>query len=190
VSAAARRMLGRLAALGLLLAVPALVYGAVVLPIGAHIAGLEGEATSLEDTLHRYQRIAGERAQLAALVRKAEEEQPDTALYLDGSSDALAAAQLQERLKQIVKASGGTVDSVRVLESAPEGPYRRVSVQLLIETRVAGLRALLYGVETGKPYLFVKSITVTNIAGVRPDSAMADSGDLDVRLEIFGYRKG
>jgi hypothetical protein len=63
-------------------------------------------------------------------------------------------------------------------------------VQLLIETRVAGLRALLYGVETGKPYLFVKSITVTNIAGVRPDSAMADSGDLDVRLEIFGYRKG
>ncbi|MGE5146251.1 MAG: type II secretion system protein GspM [Candidatus Eiseniibacteriota bacterium] len=190
MSPAMRRVLSRTAAVGLLLAVPALLYGAVVLPVRAYVGGLETEIAGLEDALGRYQRIAGERTQLAALVRHAAQQQPDTGLYLEGSSDALAAAQLQDLLNQIVKSSGGAVDSVRVLQSAAEGPNRRVSVQLLIETRVTALRAMLYSIETGKPYLFVKSITVNSIAGVRPDSPVEDSSDLDVRLEVYGYRKG
>jgi general secretion pathway protein M len=190
MSAGARRVFGRLAALGLLLAVPVVLYGAVVVPVRAYVAGLEAQVGSLEDTLQRYQRIAGERGRLAVLVRDAADEQPDAALYLEGSSDALAAAQLQELLNRLVKSSGGSVDSVRVVQSVAEGPYRRVSVQLLIETRIGGLRALLHGVETGKPYLFVKSLTVNSIGGVRPDSPVEDASDLDVRLEVYGYRKG
>jgi general secretion pathway protein M len=190
MTAAIPRLLPRLAALGLLLAVPAVVYLAAVMPVADHIAGLEGEVATLEESLERYQRIADQRVQLAAQVRGAADDEPDSGLYLDGSSDALAAAQLQELMKKIVGASGGTLDSVRVMESVAEGPYRRVSLQLLIETRIAGLRALLYGVEAGTPYLFIKSISVENVSGVRPDRPMLEPADLDVRLEVFGYRKG
>jgi general secretion pathway protein M len=190
MSAAARRILGRLAALGLLLAVPALIYAVAILPVQLHVGALHAEATSLEEALQRYQRIVGQRAELAAQMRQATADKPDAASYLEASSDALAAAQLQDLLKQIVLSSGGTLDSVRVLQSTVEGPYRRVSVQLLIETRIDGLRALLYGVETRIPYLFVKNISVNSISGVRPDSPASEPADLDVRLEVFGYRKG
>jgi hypothetical protein len=190
MTASLNRALRRAIALALLLAVPWLAYLGAVMPVRAYYQGLVAEAATLEDTLARYRALGEERAALALQLRGAEAQEPDSALYLEGASDALAAAQLQDLLNGIVRESDGSVDSVRVMESAEDGPYRRISVQLLIESRIDALRKILHGIETGKPYLFVKSIGIANISGVRPNSALTEPADLDVRLEIYGYRKG
>ncbi len=184
------RLLRRLLALALLLAVPAGLYLGGVAPVRAYYESLVAKAGTLEDTLARYRKLGAERPQLAVALRHAEAREPDTALYLEGASDALAAARLQERLNTIVKDSGGSIDSVRVLESAPDGPYRRVSVELLIESRIDALRTILYRIETGKPSLFIKSVNITTITGIRLGRPMTEPADLDVRLEVYGFRKG
>lgn len=184
------RLLRRLLALALLLAVPALLYLGAVAPVRAYYNSLVAKAATLEDTLARYRKLGAERPQLAVALRSAEAREPDAALYLEGASDALAAARLQERLNTIVKDSGGSIDSVRVLESAPDGPYRRVSVELLIESRIEALRAILYRIETGKPSLFIKSVNITTITGIRLGRPLTEPADLDVRLEVYGFRKG
>jgi general secretion pathway protein M len=183
-------ILRRVLALVLLLAVPGLIYLGAVMPVRAYYLGLVVEAASLEDALARYEKLGADRPVLAAQLRNAEDQEPDAALYLDGASDALAAARLQELLNAIVREHGGAIDSVRVMESMEEGPYRRVSVQLLIETRIEALRGILHGIETGKPYLFVKTIGIANVSGLRPDSPASEPADLDIRIEVYGYRKG
>lgn len=188
--ASLNRFLRRVLALALLLAVPGLIYLGVVAPVRAYHAGLEEEIATLEDTLARYRRLGADRATLAARLRGAEQEEPDAALYLDGASDALAAARLQDIVNGIVKESGGSVESVRVMESADDGNHRRVSVQLLIECRIDSLQKILYAVETGQPYLFIKKIGVANVSGIRSRNAATTPSDLDVQIEIYGYRNG
>lgn len=182
-------LLSRTAALGLLAAVAIGGYVLVVEPVlDAFRANAEAIERS-EDLLQRQQALAAQRPQLVA--RLAEEEQRAATLtgYLEGPSDALAAARLQDRVRTLVEAAGGELRSTQILpaEAVEASPgTRRASLRVQLVVAIDGLAVFLHGLETGQPYVLIDELNIRSQRARRrqePDGAPA----LDVSLQLSGF---
>ena len=125
----------------------------------------DGE-TSIEQSkelLQRYEALAEQRSLLADHLAKQQKRAGSTAGYLTGPSDALAAAQLQDRVKSVVEAAGGELRSTQILPAtALEGDlgFRRATLRVRFIVTIEGLETTLYELETGQPYLIIDDVTV------------------------------
>jgi general secretion pathway protein M len=180
--------LGRIAALGLLVAVAGAAYTlAVAWPLARQEA-MAQEIFDLRHALARYRAIAAE----APGIRRAAEAQgrqsEENALYLQGSTDALAAAQLVEQLKQVVQESRGRVSAAQNLPAEAADGLQKVTVRIQFAGPIETVQRVLHTVETGRPLLFVDGFEIRETA--RSQYGADDSGRdpvLGVRLDISGY---
>jgi general secretion pathway protein M len=180
--------LSRVVALLLLAAVLAAAYVWIVGPIASAYADTEAAIADTRELLARYDRLAASRpsleAQLAAIEQK-----PDTAAYyLDGATDALAAASLQARVTALVEGSGATLLSIQTLTTTEDRGLRRVAIRLQMTAEIGPLVRVLHGLETGVPLLFVDNLEVQSqaAAAIEPDAAQA-SAPLIVGFDLYGY---
>jgi general secretion pathway protein M len=157
------------------------------------IAYQEGERgiEQAKTLLQRYRALAQQRPLLADRLAEQEERAATAAGYLEGPSDALAAAQLQDRVKSVVETAGGELRSTQILPAQPlEGDlgFRRTTIRVQIVVSVEGLAAILYELETGQPYLLIDDVTVRQERVRRRRRSEPESEPmLDVNLELFGY---
>jgi general secretion pathway protein M len=174
------------AALALLSLVIALAIGATALPLWLlhqrYDVAVEDAATRLQ----RYSRIVGMRdalqkkaAQVAALEANHH--------FLKSAGPALAAAQLQEQAIIILDQNGGKLNSIQILPHKDDGAYRQVSVNLQLTAPLSAVKAMLYALESARPYLFVDNflIRAPYNPGARNDPATEP--DLVVQFELRGY---
>ncbi|MEJ2577097.1 MAG: type II secretion system protein GspM, partial [Gammaproteobacteria bacterium] len=144
---------GRLLALALLLLPLAVAFRALLLPAWqAYGAQTERLATAV-DNLERFRRLA---ARLPALREEAAVLRDQAVLapfLLDADNDALAAAEVQQRLKDLAQANGGRVLSTRVLSGDTSGPFKEVTINARLQIPLEGLQVLLHELETTQPYL-------------------------------------
>jgi general secretion pathway protein M len=144
----------------------------------------EGE-TSIEqakELLQRYEALAEQRPLLADHLAKQQKRA--------GPSDALAAAQLQDRVKSVVEAAGGELRSTQILPATPlEGDlgFRRATLRVRFIVTIEGLETTLYELETGQPYLIIDDVTVRQERVRRRRDQPEKEPVLDVSLELFGY---
>jgi general secretion pathway protein M len=156
------------------------------------IAYREGEASieQVKELLQRYEALAEQRSLLADRLAKQQERAGSAAGYLTGPSDALAAAQLQDRVKSVVEAAGGELRSTQILPAEPlEGDlgFRRTTLRVNFVVTIEGLQATLYELETGQPYLIIDDATVRQERVRRRRNEPEKEPVLDVSLELFGY---
>lgn len=147
----------RLSALAILIGVLAVLYLVAIAPlVGAWSEAGEGVAA------------AGRRlAQVAALAGGAVELEAGLAArraasagLFGGASDALAAAQVQDRLKAAAEEAGATLSSVQVLPAADDGPFRRVVLKAELEAPLPALQRLLHSLESARPTLVIDSLSL------------------------------
>ena len=136
--------------------------------------------------LERYVRIVGMRDSLqqrAAEVRSLEANRH----FLKSTNPALAAAELQEQVKAILETNGGKLNSIQILPHKEEGPYQQVSATLQLNAPLSAVKAMLYALESGRPYLFIDnlSIRVQNIGIPRTDPNAEP--DLFVQFDVVGF---
>lgn len=111
-------------------------------------------------------------------------------IYLDGDTDALAAASLQEVVNATVEGSGGRLRSIQILPAKDDGKFRRISVRAQMSATIVQLARLLYAFEANKTYLFVDNLDVANRrARRRKDQAIEMDPTLIVRLDLSGYMR-
>jgi len=84
---------------------------------------------------------------------------PPTA-FLDASTQGLAGAQFQSYLAQIATDQRATLVSSGGEAAKHDDPPDTIRLQATLEMDLKALRALLYGLESGTPYVFVDSLTV------------------------------
>jgi len=174
------------AALALLALAVALVISAIALPLWLlnqrYDVAIDDAATRLE----RYSRIVGMRD---GLQRKAAQVVGLEANhhFLKSASPALAAAELQEQATIILDQNGGKLNSINILPHKDDGAYRQVSVNLQLTAPLSAVKAMLYALESARPYLFVDnfSIRATFNPVARNDSA--NEPDLLVQFDLTGY---
>lgn len=103
---------------------------------------------------------------------------------LNGSTPAIAAAQLQGDLTALAAAMGGEVTTVQIIEPEPAPPFVRIGLRLSLVGDTATVRDFLYAVETRDPVLTVLAMSLT----VRSSGAdVAANPELSATFEIAGY---
>lgn len=166
-------------------------YRLVLAPLLA--AYQEGERGIEQSTalLQRYRVLAGQREWLAGQLAEQQERAATATGYLQGPSDALAAAQLQDRVKSVVEAAGGELRSTQILPAKPaEGGVgvRRTTLRIQFVVTIEGLATTLYELETGQPYLLIDDVSLREQRVRRRRRNEPETEPrLDVSLELFGY---
>ncbi len=181
----------RLAALLLLL----LASGALYLVVDQ---GLVGRYRYYQNSLEQHQGRLAQLDRMAAtldpvrqLIARIQQDRGVTAQYLPQSVPALAAAELQQRLKAMVEAVGGTLQSIQALPPIEEAGAVKVTISAVMNGDAGGLQKVLYDLESQTPLLFVDNLEVTARA-TRPRLpngryASYTRTQLNVQFEVSGY---
>ena len=90
-------------------------YRLIVAPLLTAYRDGEARIEQAKDLLQRYEALAQQRSLLTRPLAEQQERAASAAGYLQGPSDALAAAQLQDRVKSVVEAAGGELRSTQIL---------------------------------------------------------------------------
>ncbi len=183
-------LIARLAALAILAVLVLACYQFVVQPLmRAHVETQEKIVQSNE-LLQRYKALAAEQPALTERLAALEEDDQSLSGYLEGPSDALAAAQLQDLAADAIAAADGEIRSTQILPvtDVEDGPsVRKTGLKLRFSSTIDGLASTLYDLETIEPHLFVDQLVVVSERGRRGDLTAGGNQRLDVRLDLFGY---
>ncbi len=183
--------LSRLVAISLLLVALFLGYAALIAPpleawreARGAIADAQGALPRMADA---QESLTARRQMLADLQRR----QRAAEGLLQGDSETLIAAQLQNRIKTLVGAAQGEVTSMQVLQTRNDGGFRKIAVRGQVMVGLPGLQKIFYELEAGVPYLFLDNveIRVQQSPSRARDEPKRDPAH-DVRFDLYGFARG
>ena len=89
------------------------------------------------------------------------------AFYFSAATPALAGAELQRKVQDIVSAAQGRLISTQLLPEEKDEQPARVRLRTQIQGSTDTLLQVLYHIEESRPFLFVEQVSVRSSA--RPD---------------------
>jgi general secretion pathway protein M len=183
-------IVGRLAALLILLGGIGLVYLALVQPLLDDYLDTRDAIVDASSALARYRGVAADLPQRQKELAQLRQRQATSEGFLQGPNDALVAAQIQNRIKALVEAAHGELKSTQVLPPQDEGKYRRLAIRAQMTLDIGAAQRVLYGVETASPLLFLDNVDLrAHMIDRRRERGANPPNDneLDVRIDVFGY---
>jgi Type II secretion system (T2SS), protein M subtype b len=174
----------RLAALGLLVLALAVLAMLTVVPLTARVAEQMGEIETERVLLGRFAAVAARRGETAELERAGRAALASGA-WLKGESEALTAAGLQSLLAQLAAANRVRFHSTRALPPRETDGARLIGVSVQFKAGIEQLHALLFRIESNRPFLFVEGLQVRPVSPFSQRDAELN-GVLDVRLDVYG----
>ena len=177
---------------------PVLLIGAVALPWLEQSRHLAAADASAREQLARYQRLIATLPGLRAELERVNSNQDFKAFYFDAPTPALAGAELQRRVQDIVTAASGRLISTQLLPEEKNEQPPRVRLRVQIQGSTETLAEVFYQLDQARPFLFVEQVSIRSSA--RPDlpeqpgrtrpvrrPTGTEAGELTVRLDLFGF---
>lgn len=150
------------------------------------------EISELSGQLGRFQRVAEQKIQYETLLQDLRERRPDQSLFLEGGDFNEAAAEMSERLGQMINTQAE--DTCQIVSRQPVRPrvqerFQKVTVNVRMRCGIEDLRKILYSLETSIPMVIADEITVIKPrARRRANKASSNSNTaLDIRFNMSGY---
>lgn len=173
--------------LALLLAYFVLLHWWFVAPLQQ----VRSQMADLRDTHGRYAAVIAERSALQQRLATLGAGQAASSAFLATDDPNTAAADLMQRVVDVVAANtvGGrcVVSQKMPLPNPPATagePYRKAAVSISLSCDVEPLAAVLQALEQGTPYLFVDDLSIYR----NPVSAQQNQGSaLEVQFTLSGY---
>ncbi|MGB5062902.1 MAG: type II secretion system protein GspM [Candidatus Competibacter sp.] len=141
--------------------------------------------------LEQLERMAASREPIQQLIASIQQDRNITAQYLPQFAPSLAAADLQQRVKAVVEAVGGTLRSTQALPPVEEGNAVKVAVNATVSGDTESLQKILYDLESQTPLLFIDNLDVSarEIRQRLPNGRLADYTrvQLNIQFEVSGY---
>jgi general secretion pathway protein M len=181
----------RILALLLLVGVIAVPYALIVEPLAAKHRDYRDTIAQDQDLLRRYRQIAADRPLLQARREQLRRDPISQGAYLSGGSEALVAANLQNRIKTVIEASGGRLASTQILQSSDEDGFRVVTIRVRMTADIDAASKTFYALEAGEPYLFVDSVDISSRQARRRRNQRTtnEKVDLNINYDVSGYMR-
>jgi hypothetical protein len=181
-------LLGRKGALTVVALAAAAFSVLVAAPV---FAAFEAQSEERDETLDQFATFRREVASEPALQHALAAVRIQAAAVpglIRSATPALAEAQLQTEIKQIIEANAGDLRSSQALAPTSGNGFDRVAIQCDLTVPVAHLKDLLYAVEVHAPYFFIDHADIS--APMMPQSDNTKSGEqvLEVRWTVHAYR--
>jgi len=176
---------GRLLALLLLFVVLGAVYLVVAVPILDLYAGRAAVLENRRMLVPRLKAAADELPELRASVAKLRATAGARKVTLEGSSDAIASANLQSHIEELAASVGVTIGSTESLPVEVRGGYRAIGLRYTLSGPYETLVKFLAKLEAASPPLVIENL---HIHGVLRRPGTPAAGALDAGLDVFGFR--
>ncbi len=134
--------------------------------------------------VQRMEALVASRASLQEQASRVASSGAGDAALLEGDSDSVASAALQELLQATFMQAGIQLNSVETMPGEEEGVYRRVRLRVSFNASWPVLMSLLKEIEVARPVLLIDELQVQP-ALHRISTA---PGTFDVSCAIFGFR--
>lgn len=159
------KLLSPLAALGLLFMILSFSYLILISPSIDRYLTLTSDIEQLEKQLSVYQRVLSSRE---TILTRSETDQPgfaNASEYLQETRSALAAAQLQQRLTQMIGSANADLVSLEV-NNLPQtdGPFAQVGLRVYVRADTENLVRLLFALETNPLIMLIDSLNIQSVA--------------------------
>ena len=182
----------RAAALAIFLALIAILYLGIAMPIVDAYQSIGANTVQLQDQLRRYQRAGNDRAQRQAELAALAQRSSAADGFLQGANDTLVAVEIQNRLKSLADTTHAELRSTQVLPVQDEGALRRISVRGQFATTIAGALRIFHGIRIAIPASLHRQSRYSRAPGqhsrdARPRQHTDDSDALDLQFDIYGY---
>jgi len=170
-----------------------LAYHSVFNPIMDRERNIRDEIAVKGKILARYQNVAKTKSQLERTINhlKLRLKNVENKL-LDGNNPSLAAANLQEIIKQISSRSGISITSVRVLSSSSIDMYTEIPVRVETQGTIAGVKNLLYEIQNYPKLLVLKEMNIyvpRSPRSRRPTKTSQSTANFRTGLVVMGFIK-
>jgi general secretion pathway protein M len=144
-----------------------------------------------QSRLEQLERMAASREPIQQLITGINQDRNAIVQYLPQATPAVSGAELQQRVKAVVEAAGGTLRSTQALPPADEGNTIKVTVSVNLTGDTETLQKILHELEAQTPLLLVDNLDVT----ARENRPRLTNGrvanysriQLTVQLEVSGY---
>ena len=144
----------------------AISVGALVLLllVSVSVVGMLFQARSdaVQESSERREMLSRLEAKLRANASRPAAVAPPTA-FLDASTPSLASAQLQSYLAQLAGDQRASLVSSGGEAAKRDDPPDTIRLQATLDMNLQALRAVLYQLESGTPYVFVDALAVQPI---------------------------
>jgi general secretion pathway protein M len=180
-------------AVGLLAAVIIVLYAAVVTPLVGLYTGYEEEIADLDHRIAQYRRVAANVPALRKALADLDNRRETTTYYLKNTRPTLATAELQSYVESLITRNGGKLVSTQVVPEDKDQRFPRSAIRVNLRGSVDSLRDLLYALESGRPLVFIESLTVTTSATRvvrRRQRTGVDAPEvLSISIDAVAYRR-
>jgi len=182
----------RLAALILLLIIATgVVYFLVDQGLVARYNFYQDRLAQQQTRLEQLERMAASREPIQQLITSINQDRNAVVQYLPQATPSVAGAELQQRVKAVVEAAGGTLRSTQALPPTEEGSIIKVTVSANLVGDTETLQKILHEMEAQTPFLLIDNLDVT----ARENRPRLSNGQvanysriqLSVQLEVSGY---
>ena len=150
------------------------------------------EISDLSVQLGRYQRVAAQKTQYESSLQDLENRQSDESLFLGGGDFNEAAAEMSERLGQMINTQAE--DTCQIVSRQPVRPrvqerFQKVTVNVRMRCGIEDLKKVLYALETSVPMVIADEVTVIKPRTRRRAKNQASQArtTLDIRFNMSGY---
>lgn len=183
-------------ALSALLLLPLVILALIATTWLEQLGSMDNQIQDDLDRLVRYQRLVSSLPGLRAALEQEQSNDSYKAFYFDADTPAIAGAQLQSEVQEMVRAAGARPVSAQVLPSDDNDDPPRVRVRIQLQGTTEQLFDVLYRIESARPFLLIDQMSVRSQArsdrsfgrrSLRRSRQPDDQGQLTVRLDIFGY---
>lgn len=181
--------ISRALALALLFALLLLLFTGIVHPLFSAYADARSAAVQWREAIAHAEATSRNPAALQAEVAQIKARQRSAVGFLHSTNNALAAAELQDRLKMLVESVHGELRSTQILPARDEGKVRRITIRGQISTDIAGLQRVFYQLESTEPMLFLDNVEIRPRRTWRLRAASEDGG-IEAQFDLYGYMRG
>ena len=110
-------------------------------------------------------------------------------MFLPTTTPALASADLQTRIKQVISEAGGELSSTQVIPEKNEDTFVRVGIKVRLNGSTPVLRTVIHAFESGKPALIIDNLNIRPIRiPINPrDNSTGVDDKLSIDFDVIGY---
>jgi general secretion pathway protein M len=156
-------------------------YFVAVAPV---LAFYDSNAVKLEDRRQMLARYEAAKRDLPALRTQAQNlaaQSGETSTLFSAPSDAVAAANVQSMLKDLVEAGGAKLATTQTLPAEARGNLRRVGVRISFSGDMTLVTGVLVGIDAARPALAIGGLELHSGGG-------KDGQTLTVAMDVYGFR--
>jgi hypothetical protein len=178
---------GRRGAFIAVTAVVVVVAIALALPVAALFRGQAEDRKEALAELAAYRAQEAQRPALAAQLAALREGAKTVPGLLNASNAALAQAELQSQMKDLIDRNGGSLLSAQLLPPTQVKGFDSVAIEYDMTVPLSNFSSLVYAVETHVPYYFIDTADFVMPPNWRPNSRTTDPA-MEMRWTIHAYR--